>query len=220
MTQNLDHSIGDIDGGTYTPADTDIPVDWTPSSSEYTKSTGDTSWTSSSTTPSSYDPGNLYWDGTLNESWSGNLNNETVAEPSSTSGGTHYHIGNYYNWTAAVAMNDSSSYTTYQDVDQSICPAGWRLPTYNGDKSYQALVSAESLAAGTSGNVQSEPTYFVYSGYWYDYFDRGGIGGGYWSSVATRSGVSMFRFSVDGDLNTDGTSSPGHFGYSLRCVAR
>lgn len=41
----------------------------------------------------------------------------------------HYHAGNYYNWNAAVATNDTSAYTTqYISMPNSICPAGWRLP--------------------------------------------------------------------------------------------
>ena len=41
----------------------------------------------------------------------------------------HYHIGNYYNWNAAVAVQDSSSYTSDLYVmPNSICPKGWRLP--------------------------------------------------------------------------------------------
>ena len=45
--------------------------------------------------------------------------------------------GNYYNWTAAIASNNSSSLTIqYQNAPNSICPKGWRLPmSYNGSQS-------------------------------------------------------------------------------------
>ncbi|MBQ1373691.1 hypothetical protein IIY66_02725 [Candidatus Saccharibacteria bacterium] len=220
MTQNLDL---DIEAGrTYTSADTDlanstIGTTWTPTVSTSTTS----SWTSSSTAPSSYNPGDLYWDGTLNTNLDGNLNNATVTDPSATSGGTHYHVGNYYNWTAATAMNDSSSYTTYlQDVNQSICPAGWRLPTYSGDKSYRNLVSAESLSAGTSGNIQNAPTYFVYGGYWNGSSGKVGYSGFYLSSVVRLSDSSFkLFFYVGGNLRPQDFSSRD-YGNSLRCVAR
>ena len=47
----------------------------------------------------------------------------------------HESIGNYYNWTAAIASNDSSSLTSdasgniSNNPQNSICPKGWRLPT-------------------------------------------------------------------------------------------
>ncbi len=219
MTQNLDL---DIEAGrTYTSADTDlanstIGTSWTPTVSTSTTS----SWTSSYTAPSSYNPGNLYWNGNVTTS-DGTLSNRTTTDPSATSGGTHYHVGNYYNWTAAVAMNDSSSYTTgLQDVNQSICPAGWRLPTYDGDKSYQNLVNTQGLTAGTSGNIQSSPTYFAYGGGWYGSSSSAGGYGAYWSSVVGSSSNSYpLYFAGDGYLRS-------HYygfrtsGYSLRCVDR
>ena len=43
----------------------------------------------------------------------------------------HYHVGNYYNWTAAIASNDSSALVTDGEIaTNSICPAGWRLPGF------------------------------------------------------------------------------------------
>ena len=219
MTQNLDL---DIEAGrTYTSADTDlanstIGTSWTPSVSTSTTS----SWTSSLTAPQSYNPGNLYWNGTI-DGTGGSLSDRTTTDPSATSGGTHYHVGNYYNWTAAVAMSDSSSYTTqYADVNQSICPAGWRLPTYNGDKSYLNLKNTQGFTAGTSGNIQNAPTYFVYGGYWFGSSYRVGSSGHYWSSVVVSSyGAYLLSFYAYGDLNPQSNNARSD-GYSIRCVAR
>ncbi|MBQ1373217.1 hypothetical protein IIY66_00220, partial [Candidatus Saccharibacteria bacterium] len=220
MTQNLDLDIES--GRTYTSADTDldnstIGTSWTPTVSTSTTS----SWTSSTTTPFSYDPGNLYWNGNVTTTIDGTLSDRTTTDPSATSGGTHYHVGNYYNWTAAVAMNDSSSYTTrYTDVNQSICPAGWRLPTYSGDKSYLSLENAQGLTAGTSGNIQSAPTYFVYGGGWSGSSLRVGYYGFYWSSVVLNSYLAYrLSFNADGDLYPQSNVNR-ESGYSLRCVAR
>jgi len=46
---------------------------------------------------------------------------------------THYQVGSYYNWNAAIATNDISGYTSITGVSapDSICPAGWRLPYSN-----------------------------------------------------------------------------------------
>ena len=219
MTQNLDL---DIEAGrAYTSADTDlanstIGTSWTPSVSTSTTS----SWTISYTAPQSYDPGNLYWNGNVTTSGD-TLSNRTTTDPSATSGGTHYHVGNYYSWTAAVAMSDSSSYTTnLQDVNQSICPAGWRLPTYNGDKSYLNLKNTQGFTAGTSGNIQSAPTYFVYGGNWDGSSNYVGNSGDYWSSVVYTSNVAYnFYFNANPYLNPQ-TYSSRYYGYSIRCVAR
>ena len=219
MTQNLDHDIGDIDGGTYTSTDTDISANWTPSTATYT--TGDTTWEWLTDAPESYDPGDLCWNGTLDTSYGGTL--DTYAEACSDD--RHYHIGNYYNWTAAVAMNDSSSYTTQNtDVNQSICPAGWRLPiggtSNTGSKSFQYLVNQLSLTAGTSGNIQNSPVYFVYGGGWGGYSDGVGSGGSYWSSVVYASTYAyLLSFSVDGPLNPK-YDVDRLAGLSVRCVAR
>ena len=219
MTQNLDLDI--VAGKTYTSADTDlanstISTSWTPTVSTSTTS----SWTSSYTALSSYDPGNLYWNGNVTTS-GGSLSDRTTTDPSATSGGTHYHVGNYYGWAAAVAMNSSSSYIIdYTDVNQSICPAGWRLPTYSGDKSYLSLKNAQGFTSGTSGNIQNTPTYFVYGGYRDGSSGYVGCGGGYWSSVVNSSNNScQLYFSANGGLYPQSTGYRGD-GYSLRCVAR
>ena len=217
MTQNLDLDIDSTK--TYTPADTDIPANWTPVRSTTNSTTWDTS-TTGRTVPHSYDPGNLYWNGNVDTSYSGTLSNRTTTDPSATSGGTHYHVGNYYNWTAAVAMNDSSSYTTsQQDVNQSICPAGWRLPTYSGDKSYLSLKNTQGFTAGTSGNIQNAPTYFVYGGYWNGSSYYVGYYGSYWSSVVSSSYSYLLYFNAYGSLDPQNLDSR-NYGYSLRCVAR
>ena len=218
MTQNLDLSIEA--GRTYTSADTDlanstIGTSWTPTVSTSTTS----SWIGSDTAPESYDPGNLYWNGNVTTTTDGTLSNRTTTDPSATSGGTHYHVGNYYNWTAAVAMNSSSGKNS-GDMNQSICPAGWRLPTYSGDKSYQNLANTQGLTAGTSGNIQNAPTYFVYGGYW-DVSSSGvGSSGNYWSSVVKSSSNSyLLTFNTRGGLVPQITAVR-YGGYSLRCVAR
>ena len=238
MTQNLDHNIGDIKGGIYTAADTDLAysdlgITWTPSSDEYTKQTGDTSGDGS--IPESYDPGDLYWNGALiydQETCEANSGMWTDpgyrpaycdgATPIVSTGDNHYHIGNYYNWGAAVAMSDFWSYgIQLQSANQSICPAGWRLPNYDGDKSYQNLVSAQDLTAGSSGNIQNSPVYFIYGGYGYGELVRdAGIGGDYWSDAADSGGNAVFLgFDASGVLNSQ-KENARHRIKTVRCVAR
>ena len=220
MTQNLDHNIVTT-AGYYTPQNTDIPAAWTPSTATYATDT--TTWdtgTTGYTIPQSYDPGELCWDGTINEDWDGTLDNETTACGSDK----HMHIGNYYNWTAAVAMNDSSSYTAGNtDVDQSICPAGWRLPiggtTNTGTKSFTYLWNQYSSTFNDS-TMMNSPLYFSYAGYWYGLSDSVGSHGFYWSSVVYDSlDAYGLGFEIDygvGPQDVDDRT----YGNSVRCVAR
>ena len=221
MTQNLDHDIVTT-AGYYTPQNTDIPSAWTPSTATY--ATNDDTWNASSTAPESYDPGDLCWDGTID--WDGALDDETTTCGSDK----HMHIGNYYNWTAAVAMNNSSSYTAGNtDVDQSICPAGWMLPksgtTQTGSKSFQYLWNQYS-SSFNQNTMMNSPLYFSYAGEWADSsFGVGGFGV-YWSSVVddSDSAYGLYFEPVDGVYPQSSVypqrSVDRYYSYSIRCVAR
>ena len=216
MTQNLDHDIVTTTDF-YTPDNTDVPDYWTASTATY--ATGTTTWNESNTTPESYDPGNYCW--------SGGTNNDTLADCGTSLGEpNHYHLGNYYNWTAAVAMEDSSNYETDGEImDQSICPAGWTLPTAGpetGSGSYENLLTGYGYSdyEMTNPYIWEDPLYFPLSGYWHgDLYGLGGVGN-YWSSVVYDSGSAYYlhfdSFSyVYPDYNVYRDS-----GYSVRCVAR
>ena len=219
MTQNLDL---DLDANTtYTPADTDIPDDWTPMRT--THAANDSTWVEDKYTPESRDVGNLCWTGVFNP--------ELEVDPDDlvvdcTNGNMHYHIGNYYNWTAAVAMNDSSSHIAdYDDVNQSICPAGWMLPknsyAYMEDSIYE-LGEAYSLSSGESGNAHLAPVYFTYSGSRSEFPGSVGVSGDYWSSVVYNLNASYDSFtSANGDdLFSPFDSMFRYHGSSVRCLAR
>jgi hypothetical protein len=212
MTQNLDLDISS--SKTYTPADTDILSNWRPNTSTY--STGTSTWSNTSITPESYDPGDLCWNGTIDNSWSGTLNNKTAVCGSDK----HYHVGNYYNWTAAVAMNDSSGYTTLgQNVNQSICPAGWRLPT---SQIYANLISSLSLTVGITGNIQKTPVYFVYGGIWNGSSRYVGSDGRVWTpevSLNITNNARILYFAVDDELYA-GSNTWKASGTPMRCVVR
>ena len=157
MTQNLDFDLDE--NVTLTPDDTDIPANWKPSLStqEYIHSpavevplnetdiSGGTEYGEGNpyefTGQVSFDPGELYWDGEVDIQEKMLFQNSSSTEISedeidsydiphtTTSGNRHYHLGNYYNWAAAVAENDTSSYMGSGSADYSICPAGWTLPS-------------------------------------------------------------------------------------------
>ena len=84
----------------------------------------------------------------------------------------HVSLGNWYNWTAAIASNDSSTLTqnTVNDISQnpknSICPKGWRLPTIS-DQSGILSGSTNEFARlkVLYDNVLNTPLFFVKAGY-------------------------------------------------------
>ncbi len=246
MTQNLDHDIKTDGSVTYNNTTTDLgwngtsytTASWTPASA--TKATSDTTWTKNSTgytIPESYDPGELYWNGiagyysseldctTAGGTW--DSNNSSCKLISST-GDSHYHLGNYYNWTAAVAMNDSSSYTTqYTDVNQSICPAGWTLPksgnsTSNG--SFQYL--SEQYGWNSSSYMMKNPNIWntaiklPLSGNWHGSLSAVGSSGGFWSPVVYSSGLAYYAYAGFNSTVTPGSLNSRDYGRSLRCIAR
>lgn len=213
MTQNLDHDIV-TDTDFYTPDNTDIPANWTAGLATHV--TGDTTWAKSNTTLESYDPGDLCWDSSF----------PSAPVSCSQNDLSHYHLGNYYNWTAAIAMNDSSSYTSSsQSIDQSICPAGWTLPNRSGSLSFRNLIGNTDLnlaAGGASGNVQNNPVYFGYGGYW----NNGAIGSfsryGYWWTGNIYGSSQVYIFQIDANIATLTYNNRGerYQGNSVRCIAR
>ena len=206
MTQNLDLDLST--STTLTPANTDIPANWTPSSTTYTNTT----WNFTTTTPQSYNPGNRYWNGNTH---SGGGSSTSYI---STSGTPQYHLGNYYNWTAAVALNNSSSYTTSGTiVDQSICPAGWTLPRGGyGPSTYYAL------GLQYSGNtLWLSPIYFALSGTWSGSYDWVGYTGAYWATGPKSADRAFYvDFASDGSRNFGTGGYDRDMGLPIRCIAR
>ena len=109
--------------------------------------------------------------------------------------------GGYYNYCAASAGTVCND-TTKQDATQSICPKGWRLPTYNEMSGITSYVSAFSP---------------VYSGYYlYGSLRYTGSYGYWWSAIAYNSSIRYRLFYYSGSLGTGYDSRD--FGYSVRCV--
>ena len=237
MTQNLDHDIKTDGTVTYNSTTTDIPTAWTPSTATYP--TGTTTWDYSNTTPESYNPGTLYWNGNLlptdqasceaaGGTWDTEYEYCYGFDLTSTTGDSHYHLGNYYNWTAAVAMNDSSSYTTdNQDVNQSICPANWTLPksgniTTSGSFQYLVTQYGWDSSTGTMTNpyIWNSPIKASLSGHWDGSLGGVGSGGSFWSPMVLDSNSSYhLNAYFAGDVRpVSNYNRVG--GISVRCLAR
>ena len=219
MTQNLDHDIVTDGSVVYDSTTTDIPSAWIPSTATTTPTTFIV-WYSDDTysnLPQSYSPGDKYWNGTMDSNWDfdGRLDNTKYI---STTGDAHHHVGNYYDWTAAVAMNDSSSYTADgTDVDQSICPAGWTLPT---ETSVSGKVSWNDIyTAYSSVTWYNSPLYFTLAGSWDG--SSGGIGlySFCWSREVKSPYYAHFSYAdLDGGVYSN--YDDRFYGRSVRCISR
>lgn len=151
--------------------------------------------------------------------------------------GTHGHVGNYYNWSAAVAMNDTSSYSssTYDNPannpQNSICPAGWRLPTitsaapsYSSDGSKNEFARLVYLynndVRSSSAKLEASPLFFARGGD----VESGSLGYSgnrayYWSSsVNSVSNAYYLRFGATYVYPANHASRD--YGRSVRCLAR
>ena len=150
-----------------------------------------------------------------------------------------YFAGNYYNWPAAIASNNSTNTgSTAGDIAaNSICPKGWRLPNasqtsneYNefGIMLYKAGITSnlsagnESVGYATGGfnKLRSNPYYFVRSGY----INGGTLGspgvyGLSWSSTVSSSTYAYYLLFNGTDIYP-GSNYYRYYGWSVRCVAR
>lgn len=267
MTQNLDL---DLDSTiTYTHANTDLgwgsdtaTTSWTPDKSTIVWNGSTFSgWSNQNAQQYSADPGDYYYAGydgttllpsavtnylTITPDSNGDIiksSNSNVyfsTNPSRVNGGTHEHVGNYYNWSAAVASNDTSSYasSTYADVSgnpqNSICPAGWRLPTITsaaptyanaGSKNeftrlanlYASYVGSTSIS---SAGLEAAPLFFARGGYVNGAsLYTSGYGAYYWSSSVYSSSGAYYLYFDATNVYPQG-SNYRDLGRSVRCLAR
>ena len=146
----------------------------------------------------------------------------------------HGYTGNYYNWAAAIASNNLSSYSVDNTVAaSSICPRGWRLPnaaSMTGGYEFSKLLYAYGITTddkNTAGyassaseglaKTTSSPLYFVRSG---------SINGGniYFSEKGRyRSGAGPSSNPIGLDFDSNNISPAlqhvGYLGLSIRCLA-
>jgi uncharacterized protein (TIGR02145 family) len=152
---------------------------------------------------------------------------------------TSDHFGGYlYNWTAAIAEDDSSSMTNQGDVaPNSICPKGWRLPQGGsiGDPTNDFDILNAKMAGYTDNGTNyqndfshTDPTFYanwlptgsfrgVFSGAWFSGFDGQGGYGGFWSSSVYSSNYAFYLGFSDGYVNPDGYYYR-NYGFGVRCV--
>ena len=190
-------------------------ITWTPERATIPEgSLNSTTWKNDNNNPYSYDNG--------------------LVAPNGVMDG-HGYTGNYYNWSAAIASNNSSNYSTNNTVaTNSICPKGWRLPnaaSMTGGYEFSKLLyeygittdnqNTAGYATGGFDKIITSPLYFVRAGI----IGNGSIynnstNGYYLSNILS----DTYKDSVYNlDFNSDNVN-PASNGYrdrgrSIRCLA-
>ena len=157
----------------------------------------------------------------------------------SSAGSAQYHLGNYYNWAAALATNDSSVYDRKQYandpiVEQSICPAGWTLPRIGTcyDSFYDLWdnygfgrwgyddINNSGIHDSNEDALWTSPLYFIPAGTFNSFLGYVGYGGSFWSPIPHLDDQAVNgTFDVNGSIYLSYANLRSD-GYSVRCIAR
>ncbi len=217
-------------------------ITWVPAATAAT--TTAEAWTPSNNVPYSFDRGEYYY--YINSSGSATSYSTRVACEAAHNDGTcpHYHSGNYYNFTASVASNNTNTLNSVT-MGNSICPKGWRLPQSKTsdtttDGGYYSevnltLVSQNILtnyvsAFGASGkyatngytNLSSAPMYFSRTGYKNGTTITNGASI-YYRTNKTNSADYAYGFYFQSNAAYPyyaSTYSTRSYGMPVRCIAR
>ena len=140
--------------------------------------------------------------------------------------GDHGLSGNYYNWTATLASNNSAKATG--DPVNSICPKGWRLPNITNKEFGNLLVQYGIIETNTSqtyldggfAKMGTTPLYLVRGGSVINgSMDYSGSRGRYWSSTFL-NGSDAYRLGFSSSIVYPQDNGSRGYGYSIRCVAK
>ncbi len=157
-------------------------------------------------------------------------------------------VSGYYNWyTATAGAGNSSVATQNQNVNTSICPKGWTLPTggsagnpntentwsnfYKLFRNMGLTISNSSLShshggyaswgTGDLATVQGDIYNFKYTGRVFGGSLVGGTDYGYWWSSAANSATSAYSLDISSSTVDPGTDYNGRYnGFAVRCIAR
>ena len=158
-------------------------------------------------------------------SWTTNDYTKALIHKSTIAG---YENELYYNWCSATATTNSTSpnCSTSSQVNQSICPSGWKLPIEGSTSgSYRYLLSESDASSGNILMDMSNEAYILgFNRYYGNYsYDAGDIHQGnqsfFWSSTPYGGFGSAYTFTYW----DSGLSYPNIYrgtGSSIRCVAR
>ena len=142
-----------------------------------------------------------------------NVNTASTVSQMSSGNANVYSYGNYYTWTAANAMTNTTT-----SGNTSICPKGWRLPTGTSTGEFYQLHTLNN--ASTYANTRillSFPNNFVLSGAVYsgNISSRGEVPG-YWSKTNIDSANSYVFTPTNNDTFLQKASTA--LGHPIRCI--
>lgn len=258
MTQNLDLCIGCGGVATLTSQNTDLNksgsgayvngytndgglITWSPASTATTSSrtisgTTVTGWSSSNNNPYSVEGGDIYVYASSPTSDTTYNSLESCTNHYSADECAHYHIGNYYNWSAAVASNNSADISTnYAIAENSICPSGWRLPVgriandTDTSREFGSLFIASGVAYSYTNinysdngfyKIRTAPLYFVRGGNINGSSLDSLAGRGHYLSSSISNASSTYIAVFDSSSVNSAFSWYRYDGYSLRCLVR
>ena len=196
------------------------------------------SWTPATTAKT------INFEGTTVTGW---LDSDTVPYSASKTDNAnigHTSIGNYYNWTAAIASNSSGSYSsnTYGNISNnpknSVCPRGWRLPIISNQSGSvigstnefgrlnQLYNDGITSGVGSSTKLMESPLWFVWSGYINGAtLLNHGINGSFLSSTVNNNSY-IYNLYIGNDSVDPANGAYRYYygsrriGFSIRCLAR
>lgn len=195
-------------------------VSWTPERSTYTSTSapGTENWagdTGDNSTSGYYHP--YSWNRVKNNNGDPVYPDNTVTEAVA---GSHAQSGNYYNYSAAVASNDSLQTSAERLPKNSICPKGWRLPVKD---EYNTLYNAYKTAENHNDafGLMANPLRFVRTGAvnGNGSLINSGNTGFYLINRLGGNPLLYFRMSFTDYGVTPSSYNDRYYGFSVRCMA-
>ena len=169
-------------------------------------------------TPYSYDPSSLYYYyGPPSNPANHTFYSLSTCQNENYPNCERYPAGNYYNWSAAVASDNTIGFTeTNTYADNSICPKNWKLPTSNN---FNTLTKTYNINNKNSLDLQLSPLWFVRSGY----IQNGGSSpsgtyGCYWTNISSSDGSSAQNFSFFNGFISSTNTYQRNLGLTVRCI--
>ena len=224
---DIDEKSYNPNSGAYSPTggyskngNTDI-ITWSPIRNTISaEKLNNNTWVNDYNSPYSYSSNNIYYYDP-NDSISHTFDSLSSCQAANYSNCDHYSAENYYNWSAAIASNDTTTFTEPKsNANNSICPKNWRLPQNNPTNDFNNLLIAYNITNSQALNLLLTPIWWALSGD----VSNGAIGGQngrarYWSSTIYNN-AGAYRPSIM--RNTLLISDYGWrgYGFSIRCLAR
>lgn len=240
MTQNLDLDLDsnktythyDTDLGWSNPDNLDTSAAWRPDNSTIDFTIGSTisNWVVSSINPYSANPGDVYFYTSNSDANDIQYNSLQECINANHNDCAHYHAGNYYNWSAAVASNDTTEMSGYlKQANDSICPSGWKMTGNGQNNDINNLLASYNIKSTTGSSylengfnsVRVSPLYFIRSGYIYS----GSLSAQkknsyYYSKIIYNNSRAFYLYFGTSTISSAQNNLGRNFGFSVRCLAR